>query len=239
MYRYSAINTAYTCYLKYKLIYLDGEKAEIDSADMQFGTAMHTAIHAHFLKQDPEDSFNFYWSIQKDKPLKYTRYNWEQLREQGLKFISRWVRLHAKKYEPFKVEEKITTSLSGFIFQGTPDYAGLYEGVPTIVDFKTSAREYDKKKIITNEQMYLYAQMVKQAYNYDVKQLAYVVFIKGDEPRIQTNIKIDLDPRILDNSLKNVEMMCRDLEKRTEFPQNKNSCGYCEFYNKCFPEAKE
>lgn len=238
-FRYSAINTAYTCYLKYKRIYIDGEKADYESGDVAFGSALHRALHAHFKKQDPELDFDMAWGAQRAKPYLYTRFNWEQLREMGLKFISRWVRLHAKKYEPFKVEENITTRLSGFMFQGTPDYVGLYQGVPSVVDFKTSAKEYDKKKIITNEQMYLYAYMVKEVFNYDVKALAYVVFIKGDEPRIQTNVKIDLDEKLLQRHMDNVKLMCEDLSQRTKFPMNKNSCNFCEFFNKCYEGQNE
>lgn len=231
-FRYSAINTAYDCYAKYKYLYIDGLEQEGKGADMVFGTAIHLGIKAHFDGEDPMLTFSMYWNSIKNEPLQYYRFNWEKLNELGNVFLSRFVKLHAKKFKPFKMEERISMELGGYTIEGTPDLIGEFEGVPSIVDWKTSSTEFKKRKIQTNEQMYIYAKMAEIAYGYSAKQIVYLVFIKGEE-RIQT-IKHEITPAKVNLMLGNVEIMIRDLASRKEWPRNP-SC-YCVNPTACFGE---
>lgn len=235
-FRYSAINTAYDCLQKYKLTYIDGLAQEGNSGDIRFGTGIHLALKAHFEDSDPQAQFEMYWNSLKNETLEYTQFNHEELGEMGKVFISRFVKMHAKKFRPFKIEETIEMPIGEHVLQGTPDFIGEYEGIPSVVDWKTSARVYNRRKIITNEQMYGYAAMAKHNYNYDVKQLVYIVFIKSEE-RIQT-IKYSLTPEKLSSMLSNVDMMMRDIATRTEFPKNRNSCTFCPFFDICYKGDK-
>lgn len=233
IFHYSAIDTAYQCLEKYRLRHIEQIPMEVESGDMHFGTAMHLAMSAYFEGLDPESVFLRYWDSIVNKELRYTVFDWAKLRDKGLVFISRWVRLHAKKYEPFKVEERMKIKLNGFNVEGTADFIGLYEGIPSIVDFKAYLKILDKTKIITNEQMYLYAHMSKEFFGYEIKQIAYVGFVKLED-RIQTNLKIELTPAKTKSMLDNVTLMMRDLSTRKEFPKNRNSCQYCEYFNRCY-----
>lgn len=235
-FHYSEINAAYTCLQKYKYIYVDRLKTDTASADMHFGSAIHLGLKAYFQNQDPIAMFDMYWNSVKTDKMKYTSKDWEQLRDMGHVFITRWAKREAKYYKPIYVEEMLQAKLGNFILEGTPDFIGNFDGELAIVDWKTSAREYDKKKIKVNEQMYIYAYMVKETLKLDVKKLAYCVFIKLPEPRIQT-IEVDLTDAKLKDMIDNVKLMCEDLSNRTAFPKNRNSCGYCEFYSKCYTEA--
>jgi CRISPR/Cas system-associated exonuclease Cas4 (RecB family) len=231
--RYSAIQTAYTCYYKYKLQYIDKLEVPEDSGDMAYGTGVHLAMQAHFEGDDPLVAFNIYWDSLKDKPLRYTRDNWESLKTKGDVFITRWLRLHSKYYRPLYVEQRIATTIQGFGIEGTPDFVGYYKDVLSIVDFKTSAQKYDKRKIISNEQMMIYAKMVKDVYDLDVKQLVYSVFVKQPEPSIQV-ITLELTQAKLNDMISNVGLMLKDLSTRTEFPKNRTGCQYCSFFEKCY-----
>lgn len=234
IYRYSSIQTALSCLYRYKLENIDRVTIPETSGDMYFGKAIHSAISAHFREEDALEYFNFYFSLAKEKSLNYTRYSLDQLLNIGQIMISRWVRLHAKKYKPYKFEERVKYKIGSYDFEGTPDFIGEYEGIPSIVDFKTSAKEYNRTKIITNEQLYLYAEAARQVYGYKAKQLAYTVFLKDEKPRIQTNIKLELTDRKQEDMISNIELVVKDLETRKEFPKNRNSCGYCPHFKTCY-----
>lgn len=234
IFRYSAINTYYRCPKRFEYEYIQGIREEGRNENLEFGTAMHLALSSYLENKDEEASrqaFNMYWDTCAD--LTFTRHSHADLREKFDIMFSKWLRLHSKKYEPKFIEQGIEFTVGNHKFQGTPDFVGLYEGVPSIVDFKTSANTYDKRKIISNNQMELYAHAVKQASGYDVKQLVYVCFIKYDD-RIQV-LKRDL-PQL---DLSNIENTCAEIDDKIRtskpFIQNREGCLYCPHFEKrCF-----
>lgn len=232
MFRYSSITTAHKCLKRYDLEYNKGIRAEGRNENLEFGTAMHLALSTYMENRDTneaKDAFEMYWKTTSD--LTFTRFTHEQLSDKFQTMFEKWVRLHSKKYEPKYVEKHLEFSVTGYKFQGTPDFVGEYEGVPSIVDFKTSASVYDKRKIIVNEQMPLYAHAVKQVLDYDVKQLVYVVFVKYDD-RIQV-VKKDITQKEIDSVVDNMAAMCRDLSSRIEYPKNPDSCLFCPHFSRC------
>lgn len=231
--RYSAISTAYQCYEKYRRIYIAGEQSDQTSGDMAFGTALHAALASKMNGFDGKVTFDLTWKESENKPLSYSRHKWQELQEMSGVFLDRFERLHEKHFTPTMVEQKMNFFVGDVAFEGTPDFVGVYRDTPSIVDWKTSGYEYPKTKIITNEQMYLYAHAVKQVYGYDVKQLVYVVFIKNPAPRIQT-IVYPLTDEKMQSMLENVKIMAKDLTNRTEWPKNRNGCQYCEFKPQCY-----
>lgn len=236
MFRYSNISTAYTCLKRFDLEINKGIKAEKESPVMNFGTAMHLAIATYLETKDYDyslDMLNTYWNSCSALDFTMERDGHATLMDKGKIFLDRFVRLQAKHYTPKFIETNINFMLMDYSFTGTPDFIGEYKGIPSVVDFKTSASRYDKRKIVVNEQMYLYALAAEQTLNYKVEQLVYTVLIKNPEPSIQ-QIAIPLDREIMKRNIDNVAMMCKDLSSRTEFPGNKNSCLYCPHYTRCF-----
>lgn len=232
-FHYSEINTAYTCLQKYKYIYVDKLRSDTASADLHFGSAMHLGLKAYLEGSDPIATFDMYWNSIKNEQMRYTSKDWAQLQEMGKLFLTRWIKRESKYYKSMYVEKMLQAPLGQYLLEGTPDFIGEFDGNLAIVDWKTSAREYDKKKLKTNEQMYMYAYMASKQLNINVKKLVYCVFIKLPEPRIQT-IEIDLTQEKLKDMIDNIALMCEDLSKRTSYPKNRNSCGYCEFYSNCY-----
>lgn len=234
MFRYSAINTAYSCLKKYELEYLLNERPDIKSGDMLFGTGIHLGIQSHFEGNDAVAQFEQFWATVSPKEYTFGRFDHDKLSDMGAKFLARWVRLHAKKFEPFRVEHSFKTKIGKHEFTGTPDFVGLYKGVPSIVDFKTSGTVYDKRKVLVNEQMPIYQYAVNKEWAYEAKQLVYMVFVKSEE-RIQEIITPVTD-KLIKEAVDNVEMMCDDLSMRATFPKNKNSCLYCPHFKRCHNE---
>lgn len=192
---------------------------------------MHTALKAHFDGEDPMLTFELYWESVRGKELTYSRFDWSGLQELGRVFIPRFLKLHAKKFKPFKFEERVSMPIGdGHTIEGTADFIGDFEGVPSIVDFKTSAGEYSHSKLLKNQQLWIYAAQAEHTWGYKAEQIVYMVFIKGQE-RIQI-VKHPITKPKLDSMLKDVADMCNDLATRKTFPRNPEC--YCNFQGECY-----
>ncbi len=239
-YNFSGIKTALRCHRLYKYLYIDKLTPEKGpTGDLLFGSAMHAAMEAAFTGDDALSAFNTYWEYVGTKTPDFGRLGYEALQDVGQTLVPRFVNDHVPKFTPKSVETRLYGVLSDVKVEGTPDFVGLYDGVPSIVDFKTSGQPYDKGKIRVDEQMYLYAHLARTELKYDVQQLVYKVFIKSTK-RIQTLVH-PLDEAEYQDILASILEHCRDLEKRQSWPANRGGClaygGRCEFFNKCYPKS--
>ena len=235
----SKIGDYQRCSRLYKLKHLDGEKEPgLPSGDLIFGTAMHSAANAVLSGEDGVLTFETYWNSLNENEHEWGRSNYADLASIGVTLIGRFARLHAKKFKPFQMEQRLYAELiPGLNVEGTPDYLGDYEGVPSVVDFKTAAYRYDKKKIVCGIQLPFYAKLAKLATGYEAKQAVYVVFIKSKtEASIQT-VVTQLTESKLNSTVENVVMTCLEARDRKSFPMNNSSCLMgqyaCSFFNRC------
>lgn len=239
----SMINAAQSCERKYKYVYIDKLKPELGSGAMEFGTALHMAINS-ILEGDDDalDVFHLYWDTLKDVPLKYFRNDWEAYAKLGPIYISRFGKLHAKKYKPFMVETRLKSTYEDVIFEGTPDFVGDFSGVPSLLDFKTASKPYDNLKLKMSLQLYLYSWLVMETMGYEVKQIGYVVFVSHPEPRIQV-ITAELNPETMSKVLESCVKWGRRINSihtigdTTQVPMNATAClepYKCDFISKCW-----
>ncbi len=237
---YSAISTAYMCYRKYKFSFLD-KVPQPETPALLFGTALHAGIQATLEGDDGQSVFSIFWNTVKGKEFDYGRYDWDYLKNAAEVQLEKFRRLHAKKFKIKQMEQRLYGTVTGpdgrdYQVEGTPDFVGEYDGVPSIVDFKTSGYTYPKEKLTVNEQMPLYAHLAKQSLGYEVQQLVYYVFVKSDN-RIQV-LKTQLTPDDLANRLENIGAMCQDLTSRQSFPANRNGCLMgtykCAYWDMCY-----
>lgn len=244
---YSQISTAYRCGQLYKYIFVDELKSkEPDSGDMKFGTAIHLGVEAILTGHaDYLGLFNLFWDLEKSHNNKYGRFNWAELKEQGEVLLTRFDRLHKKKFKVLEMEQRLYGSIDDIKVEGTPDFLGMYEDVPTVVDFKTSGSRYDKDKIKASEQLYLYSYLAEQGGKFQPKQIAYVVFIKGPNPSIQCIVETIRQERI-NAVLANVRQQAKDLEYKianNTFTRNYANCtGFgnkCSFYGECYNKIEK
>ncbi len=242
-FRYSTLQDARSCLWKYKLKHIDGVPVEYTrTGDTEFGTAMHLAINDVLSGGDGITVFNMYWDSMASEDLAYGRFDWKMLKANAEVLIPRFQRLHAKHWEPFKMEERIYGDVGGQAYDGTPDILGSYKGVPSVGDWKTSSMRYDKRKIVCDEQMPGYAILAKREYGYAAKQLVYTVFIKAYDPKaaqIQVLTR-PLSEETLSQVEQNVKETCEDIKTRSTFPRNTANClkgtYACEYFSKCYPE---
>ena len=240
-FRYSALDASMRCLRKYQYQYIDKvPSGQPESADMNFGTAVHAGLNAILEGEDGLSVFNFYWQSEKNKERKYGAHDWAALEQLGQIFLTRFKSRHAKKFKPVAMEQKLISSLGAFTLEGTPDFIGEFEGVPSVVDFKTSYRPYPNTKIVHNPQLYIYAAMAAAKLQYMPEQLVYMVFCKSPEPRIQV-IKRAITPQDIEEMLLTVRDQCAELQGRMRFPKNCANCvvgSYqCEYFGKCWPQT--
>lgn len=237
--RYSMIDTFLQCPNKFFNNYVkERTEEEGKSSALEFGSAMHLALKAHFEGEDPFVTFDMYWNGVKSANIEYGRESWDDLRIMATEtFIPNFLRMHSKKFSDVKTEETLTMPFLGsHTFQGTFDLCGQYEGKLTLTDWKTSAREYNSFKIMRNPQMYCYAMLYYHKYGILPEQVMYKVFIKS-EKRIQTQKHI-LTQEKMASMISNVEAVCMqmiEMVEKKKFYCNWNSC-YCTTPKECFIE---
>ncbi len=207
-----------------------------ESGDMAFGSALHSAVNGALTGQNGEELFDLYWSTYDLKEVAYGRFKWAELKELGLNFISKFSRLHAKKYEVTHAEKRLYSEYKGIRLEGTPDFIGMYQGKRSLRDFKTSGYNYDKEKQDLALQLYLYAYLAIQCEGFTPETLGYDVFNKGTGS-IQT-MTWDFDEAKMYDMLDNMVAYCKQIDAVTEHPKNPNGCMFgkskCGMYEVCW-----
>lgn len=244
--RYSDLYTYFKCPKLYELTKIkhlpDGSDK---NGDLLFGTAVHLAVEDLFSGGEGVGVFNLYWSTL-PKDIEYGKLKHDVLAEMGPQLIEIFRDEHMKNIVPEHVEKRIE---SHFLFGedtitvgGTPDCLGLYKGVPSVIDYKTSAMPYNAYKGFVNEQMYLYASMAEREHNFKAQQGVYVVFVKDPKnPRIQIKVH-EFVGSIVKERTDNALAVFRQIESTSIFPRNSGACstyaGLCPLYKECY-ENKE
>jgi hypothetical protein len=139
------------------------------------------------------------------------------------------------------MEQRMYSTVGEYKIEGTADFIGDYKGVPSLVDFKTSNMDYKAEKIISDEQLYMYSYLAKKELDYMPQQVVYFVLVKSYNPKYGPKIQVKTHPLSeykLEDMMHNVELMCRDLDQRIEWPRNPKGCGAygrrCGFFDKCY-----
>lgn len=184
---YSNFSTLRQCGEKYRLSVIEKVPVPLN-VNFEFGSAMHAGLNTALETQDSEaamDVFEAYWSSVADKGMEYERFGHEALREMGVKFVSAFSRRLATKMKLIVGEKRMYADWqpgafneAAPILEGTPDALVEWEGRNVLLDFKTSAYNYEKSKTDISLQLRLYAWLLEQN-GYKVDALAYIVFNKG------------------------------------------------------------
>lgn len=248
--RYSMLDSFITCPAKFYRSYIMPNPVREDSVALRYGSALHFALRAHFEGEDAREAFVRYWWSLKDMNLKYDSWDHQQLSDVTTNvFLPNFIKLHAKKFQNVKMEEQLEAEFfktfdevahkTKHVLQGTYDMACEYEGELSIIDWKTSSREYKADKIHKNPQMWIYAYLYQRKYGHLPKFLVYKVFIKS-EGRIQT-LKTEVTQALLDQQMNNVENIAKQMLETIEsgnYYCNYNSC-FCKSINECLGGLNE
>lgn len=199
---YSNYSALRKCGQYFKLAVLD-KLPQPPAVALEFGSAMHAAINASLTGSDTEasqDVFEAFWdSVTPKLDFSEERYKAEEMRQLGLKFVGNFAKRYGAKMKLIVGEQRIKAALgylhpgAGFLdpmtgtlipeepltgIEGTPDALVEYLGKNVLLDFKTSAYNYDPLKTDISLQLNLYAWLLEQN-GYHVDALCYVVFNKG------------------------------------------------------------
>lgn len=240
---YSIYSTFSQCMRKGRLLYVDKLVVPgLESGDMCFGSALHSAINSVLNGDDGEITFEIYWNSYEGKELTYGRFKWAELRDLGLNFISKFTRLHAKKYQLEQAEVRLYAEYRGVKLEGTADFIGLYNGRRSLRDFKTSGYNYPKEKADVALQLYLYSFLAISNSLKAPETLGYDVFVKGTGS-IQT-LSWEFDEKrmyeMLDGMVDHINLI--QMDAMHDYPKNPNACLYpskCPFFSTCWVKNQE
>lgn len=221
---YSKTSCAKSCLRKYKLQYIDAVQPESPhSSDLAFGSAIHVALDAMFNKDNASLVFQAYWA--RHGGLEYYRYNHDTLLSMGLELIRKFQAHHMPKYERWQGETRMYGEYQGHALEGTADFVGLYEGVPTLVDWKTSSNNYDVDRAHISTQLHLYAYLLHTTTSLRVKQLMYVPFVKYT-CSIQRPVVVPFDESLMYDHLDNMMSYIKLIDSQHNWPKNSEACTY-------------
>ncbi len=235
---YSAYSKAHECLACFKRGYLDGEpQPGAESGDLLFGSAMHSAWNALLSGEDYEAVFETYWGMYKERrDIEYGRFKWAELHDMGHKFLSKFNRFHAKRFSLDKSEIRLHGEYNGVKLNGQFDFLGTLDGKYSLLDLKTSARNYEKEKEHVALQLNLYAYLaLRNGLKYP-DHLGYVVLNKGTGS-IQEPLVWDFKEDKMYSMLDDMTNYCKLIAKADTFPKNPNAFRHN--FN-CFkPEVSE
>jgi RecB family exonuclease len=242
---YSAIKMFTECPNRYKLKYIDGFSTYEGNVYTVFGTSVHKAIELKML-DDKTDIISVFKQTFFDEYAKLSNKSEEEYNlfsDQGVELIPLFLpelKKHFGNFEVVAAEQELLSDLEvskNFYFKGFVDLILKDEtGKYHILDMKTCSWGWDAKKksdAMLNYQLAFYKNFFAKMKGIPLTDIeTHFVLLK----RTAKNNKVEvLDVtctqrritnafKVLDNCIINVE--------RGNFPKNKLSCEYCQYYKK-------
>lgn len=235
---FSEFSLAMQCLRKYKHVVIDRLHTDTDdSADIEFGTAMHEGVNAYLEGDDGLAVFTVYWDSIRDRQMIFTRFDWAQLKELGIRLLARFEKKHVKHLKPFSMEKRLYGEYKGIQLEGTPDFFGTYQDIPVLIDWKTAAYRYPDEKLHTSLQLNLYAFLGVQKLGYRIDQMGYLVFVKSSET-IQGPRLVDFSEKTMYDMLDDMVEYYGKMKKDGTYPRNPTACVQgsqrCLFIDRCW-----
>lgn len=193
-----------------------------ESADLAFGSAIHSAINDTLTGGNGTDVFQIYWDSYKDKPLKFSRFKHQELDDIGHKLVARFAKKYAPSMKVAVAEKRLYGGFRGVDLEGTMDFYGTFEDKLSLLDWKTAAYAYDRSKEHTALQPRLYSYLAFVNGWELPEQEGYIVFNKG-QSTIQTPLLWNLNKETTERMLTEMTDMCRLFDSMTTFPRNPNA----------------
>jgi hypothetical protein len=236
-YSYTQISQFLTCPRRYRYRYLDGWVEKDVRAAMLFGRAFERALAALFRGQDPAAVLFEQWAPSQQLNLVYSGHDsWDSMLQQGVQLLERFVQ-DGRVSIPCVVSQQIQftrTLPSGDGFIAFIDAIGELDGVPCVLEWKTSSARYPDE---TSGIAALDPQLVCYSWMTGLDEVAQVVFVRKRRVEVQY-----LRATITDEQRSDFESLVEDAVRRIEsglflpqsgirFPQN--PCTSCPFVGLC------
>jgi len=181
---YSRVNRYLLCPEQYRLYYVEGMRPAVPPASLEFGSAVHRSLAAHFTAgKDPVAVFTAYWANFQEAGLRYSyRETWDSLNERGQRLLAKFVEEELPRIRNVEACEKpfeLMVSNMDTPLVGVIDLVAEVDGERCVVDFKTAAQKYQDYEVALSDQLTAYHLAVPS-----VSDFALCVLVKTKEPRI-------------------------------------------------------
>lgn len=233
---YSAYSSALNCLYCFHQQYILEKKQEgLESADLVFGTSIHSAVNSIWSGENGLDVFNLFWGTQNPAQLEYTRFQYDELATMGAKFCNRFQNKYADRFKMQRGELRLHGAYNRVKLNGQFDFYGTLDDKLSLLDLKTSAYNYPLDKRLTALQLNLYAYLLMQNGFKAPEQLGYVVLVKGSTT-IQAPLVWDFDEAACTKFVDEMTQYCKMFSGIKTFPSNPN----CQRHNfGCYKEMEK
>jgi hypothetical protein len=185
-YSYTQISQYLTCPRRYRHRYLDGWQEKDVRAAMLFGRCFEEAVAALFRHQDPAAVLFEQWAPCKSLELSYSKGDtWDHMLQQGIQLLERFTQDGRVQIQQPHSHQQIRFSrelTSGDSFVGFVDAVGELDGIPCVLEWKTSSARYQEEPAGIAA---LDPQLICYSWMSGIDDVAQVVFVRKRMVEVQ------------------------------------------------------
>jgi len=238
VYSYTQISQYLRCPRSYRYRYLDGWREKETRAAMAFGRCFENALGAYFRQEDCGAALFKEWEVYRDTPFEFKKgETWDRFAHQGVHLLQRFaqddrVRVHNPRKD---LQIKFLRLLAGGSeFVAYLDAIGEIDGVPCLIDWKTTTSRYPEGP---EGLLSLDPQLICYSWISGIPEVALVVFVRKHAPEIQY-LKASISAeqrqefgRLVENTITQIEAGHFNSHSGIRFPQN--GCVSCSHLGLC------
>lgn len=235
---HSRMNRYLHCPEQYRLYYVERLRPKIVDAALIFGQLVHEAI-AQFFRTGvlPAESFANAWKLLRDEPLKYNvRESWEIMGNKGVALLTKLLAEEVQRLgNVTAIEQSFTLRITSLdlALVGVIDLVAELDDVRTVIDFKTAASAYQDHDVQLSDQLTAY-----QLAEPDAEQVAFCVFVKTKEPRIDWYISAR-QPVHFAEYLAKADVVAHAIAAGHFYKRPGKWCGYCDYLPVCLGDQQK
>jgi CRISPR/Cas system-associated exonuclease Cas4 (RecB family) len=235
---HSRVNRYLHCPEQYRLYYVERWRPKIQDAALIFGQLVHEAI-AQFFRTGvlPAESFANAWKLFRDEPLNYNvRDSWEIMGNKGIALLTKFLDEEVPRLgNVTAIEQSFTLRITSLdlALVGVIDLVAELDDVRTVIDFKTAASAYQDHDVQLSDQLTAY-----QLAEPDAEQVAFCVFVKTKEPRIDWYISAR-QPAHLAEYLAKTGVVAHAIAAGHFYKRPGKWCGYCDYLPVCLGDQQK
>ena len=239
VYSYTQISQYLRCPRSYRYRYLDGWQEKETRSGMAFGRCFENALGAYFREEDCGATFFKEWGAYRDAAFEYKKgETWDRLLHQGIHLLETFardnrVRIHDPHGNLQVKKHRILAGGSEFV--AYLDAIGEVDGVPCLIDWKTTTSRYPEAP---EGLLSLDPQLICYSWISGILEAALVVFVRKHAPEIQyLRATISEEQRqefgrlVEETSINQIEAGHFNPHSGIRFPQN--GCVTCPYLGLC------
>jgi RecB family exonuclease len=235
---FSRVERYLHCPEQYRLYYVENLRPKLTSASLVFGQTIHEALAQMFKQgQDPISSFRESWKEAKQAELKYsTRESWDKLNDCGQTLLEKFVQEQVPRLSNISaIEKPFELNISEFDlpFIGFIDLTAKFDGLDTVIDFKTSASGYVGYEAIMSDQLTAYQLAMP-----NISTLGLCVLIKAKEPRIEWHLTHRSGAQLVDY-LRKAKLVAREIKAGHFYKRPGKWCSWCDYLPVCLGDTRK